>query len=242
MPQVAASPRLLCFGLALLCGCSNAKQDARIATLEAKLAETTRIAEETNHAFNTYILEEENEKRRAEREKYCKAPEIIGFMDQIQSGLPSACNPIALSTTLTFLDKIPTICAHLDPKVGWSSLLKTRIGQIRKELSPDKLHASTRILLMVKPADDTEPSRDLALTLARQLKEQVVLKALPQPPPAKPGVPKPHEYQIMGPYLLPCELSEDIGQLYKKPYFRPIPGEPKLGKPDVAIFVVVSPC
>ena len=56
------------------------------------------------------------------------------------------------------------------------------------------------------------------------------------------GVPLPREVPIMGPHLLPCELSQDIGQLYKKPYFRPIPGEPKPGKPDVVIFVVISPC
>jgi hypothetical protein len=228
--------------------CWTAKQEARVAAQEAKLTEVARTAEETNHTLSTLIIELENRERNASREKYCKDPRITEFMDGVQAGLQSACSPIGMASTLNFLDKIPTACAHLDPDKGIYGLLRTRVGQIRKNLEPDKLHASTRILIMAKPAEETEAGRALAKDLAKQIIDDIVKKALPSPlatpapPAAKDAAPPARAIPILGPYLLPCELAHDMGQLYKKPYYRPIEGEPKIGKPGVVVFVVVSPC
>jgi hypothetical protein len=249
MFQVGRLPRWLALSavsLAALCSsCFTSKQEARITALEVNQARMAQATEELSHTLSTLIIDLENERRRASREKYCKEPKIIEFMDEVEAGLQSACTPIAMTTTLNFLDKIPTACAHLDPNEGAHNLLHTRVGQIRKNLEPDNIHPSTRILVMAKPAEDTADGRALAKELATKVIEDIVKKALPPPPaapPAKEGSARPHEIPILGPYLLPCELSHNMGLLYKKPYYRPIEGEPKIGKPDVAVFVVVSPC
>jgi hypothetical protein len=200
--------------------------------------------EETNHTLSTLIIELENRERNAAREKYCKDTRITNFMDAVQAGLESACSPISMASATNFLDKVPTAFAHIDPRRGLGGLLRTRIGQIRDNMAPEKLHASTRILVMAKPADDSEAGRTLARNLASQLISDVIKKALPQPPQGvvPKDAPKHREVPVLGPYLLPCELSQNIGQLYKKPYYRPIEGEPKIGQPDVFIFIFVSPC
>lgn len=250
------------FVLSTLClagfdaGCWTAAQEARVAALEQHQAETQQTAIAASHGVAMLNNDLDNAARDAARQQHCKEPEIIEFMDSVQEGIGNACSPISLAKSLNFLAKIPVATMHLYPDKGMQSLLRTRIGQIRQILARDKLYPSTRILVMVKPAEDTEAGRTFAKGLAQQVIEDYVKPELPQGPvvatagsvrgtkPPDRLLPGPEK--IMGPYLLPCtvaeDMSKDLSRLYNKPYFRPIHGEPKNGKPAVVIFVVVSPC
>ena len=232
---------MLCMA-ALLGGCT-AKLEARVAALEEQQQRVQQIADEARDKAASLEIELENESRRASREKYCQSGKIAQFMEEIQAGLPDACTPIRLADALNFMYKLPAAITHLDPS-GPLTLRKARLGQIRYILDPEKLHPSTRLLVLAKPQEDTPAARNHALELGRQLISDVLRKELPPPRPLRPkesAVP-PREVPILGPYLLPCELSSSIEVLYKKAFYHSISGEPPLGKPAVVLFVFVSDC
>lgn len=232
--------------LAPLPACFTARQEARLTTLEEQGKHQTAAIDEIGGQLSTLTADLVNKDRIDAREKYCKSAKITEFLDQVQAGLQSACTPISMANSLTILDKLPTAIAHLDPQAGLKSLRRTRIGQIRNILAPENIHASTRILVMARPFEDTEAGRGRALTLAKEIIDQIVKKELPQSPPQPPGAPAPIITQrpvpILPPYLLPCELSQNIEALYKKTFYRPLSNESQIGKPDVMIFLFVSPC
>jgi hypothetical protein len=243
MWQVASYPLcLLCLG-GLLGGCFT-ELKARQAATEEQARRAQQIAEEALDRAATLETTWENEKRRADRERYCKSDQIADFMAAIQEGLSDSCTPIRMAEGLNILYTLPTAVTHQDPTTGSLVLRKARLGQIRYILDPDKLHSSTRLLLMAKPAFDTPAGRERALELARRLKTDVLKKELPQlrPPGAKDAAIQTHEIPILGPYLLPCELAHNIEVLYKKAFFHPISGEPSLGKPAIVLFLIVSDC
>lgn len=238
----------LSFGLWMLAaaGCVDSKVLQRITTLEESNKKSQQTLDETNSALSSLISEFENDRRRASREKYCKSPEVTQFMTDLQDGIPDTCNADSMSNALTFMRQLPCGIAHLQPEAGLSSLKTTRLGQIRGILEADKLHAaSTRLVVMAKPAEDTEAGRKRAKDLANEFVSEVVRKALP-PPRTTAGkssaIKTLAEIPVMGPYLLPCQLRQNISELYKKAFFRPISGEPSLGKPAVVLFVFVSDC
>ncbi len=251
MRQIAALPKHVIgclLGIALLpSSCFTAKQEARLEAIEAKQRADGETVEETNHRLSTLISELENARRNDSRDKYCKDVRITDFLDAVQSGLSDACTPVSMATSLNFADKVPTAVAYIEPTTGINSLRQTRIGQIRDVLEADKLHEFTRILVLAKPHQDTEAGRALARELANKVIDDIIKKALPPPPQLGPKDPiiKARKIPILGPHLLPCELSHNIDQLYKrdnKGLFRPIKGEPKIGNPSVMIFVFVSAC
>jgi hypothetical protein len=235
-------------GLALLSSsCSTAKQETRLAAVETRQQAQGEQIEELNDRVSTLISELENTRRHDAREKYCKDPRITDFLDAVEGGLSDSCTPVAMTTSLNFADKVPTAIAYFEPTTGFKSLRQTRIGQIRDNLEPDKLHESTRVLVLAKPEEDTKSGRALALELANQVIENIVKQALPAPSQSGPkeSMLKARKPPILGPYLLPCELAHNMNELYKrdkKGLFRPIKGEPKIGSPSVMIFVFVSPC
>jgi hypothetical protein len=248
MPKIAALAACA-LALALVPACFTAKQEVRLATLEEQGKRTAAALDELGGQLSTLIAELANKERIEAREKYCKSAKITEFLDEVQAGLQSACSPISMASSLPILDKLPTAIAHLDPQAGLKSLRRTRIGQIRNILGPENIHASTRILVMARPLEDTEAGRGRALALAKEIINEIVkkeLKDLPKPPPRPPGAPAPgltqREVPILPPYLLPCELSQNIETLYRKALYRPLPNEPQIGKPDVMIFLFVSAC
>jgi hypothetical protein len=261
MQKIALRAIVLTGITGLLPSCFTAMQEARVVALEAQTKELAHALEQTSHELSSLTIELENKERQASRAQHCKDPSITEFMDGIQGGMSSACTPISLAKTLNFLDKIPTAVVHLRPGSGVNDLLKTRIGQIRRMLDVGKEQAGTRVLVMVKPVEDTEAGRAYAQEVAEKVTEHIVRKELvPAVPHAsalgssgaaptgasgRDGVRagmRPREVPVLGPFLLPCELADDMSRLYRKPYFRPIDGEPKQGKPALVIFVVVSPC
>jgi len=149
-----------------------------------------------------------------------------------------------MNKALDFLNKVPAAIIHLQPLAGLSSLRAVRLGQILTVLDPEYIHYSTRLLVLAKPSEDTEEGRVRALELGRQLIEGTLRKQLPAPHPLGPkdSILKARQVPILGPFLLPCQLRGDISELYKKSYYRPFKGEPKMGTPAVVLFVFVSDC
>lgn len=243
-PQIAVfSLFVLCF-LASIGGCGSPKMEAKVAVLEQTLSQTKREMDELTVTVSDLVSDLENDRRRAAREKYCQNSQIAQFMSDLQEGLPDTCTADSMNNALTFMRKLPCGIAHLKPEAGLLSLRPTRVGQIRGILDPERLHSSTRLVVMAKPAEDTEAGRTRAMELAKQLVAQVLRKELPPPHPPRPkdSILKPREVPILGPYLLPCQLRDDVTELYKKVFFRPIQGEPALGKPAVVLFIFVSDC
>lgn len=244
MSKIASVAACL-LGLASLSSCFTAKDKARLTALEAAVKHNTAATDEIGSQLSTLIADLVNRDRLDARDRHCKSAKITEFMDQVQAGLPSACNPISMATSLTVLDKLPTAIAHLDPQAGVKSLRRTRVGQIRNILAPENIHASTRILVMARPLEDTEAGRERAKSIARAIINQIIVAELPKPPHGQPSAPASvlaREVPILGPHLLPCELSQNIEQLYKKSFYRPLSNEPQIGKPDVMVFIFVSPC
>ena len=70
-----------------------------------------------------------------------------------------------------------------------------RLGQLRELIEPQKLHPSTRLIVMIQPAAENSESERAALQLGQALIPVLRNEA--------------HEstLNILGPYVLPCRLK-----------------------------------
>src|SRR5579871_4111807 len=139
MRQVTSVPLCMLCLVGVLSGCFT-ELKTRQATTEEQARRAQQAADEALDRVATLETAWENEKRRSDREKYCKSDRIADFMATIQEGLSDSCTPIRMAEGLNILYTLPTAVTHQDPTTGPLVLRKARLGQIRYILDPEKLH------------------------------------------------------------------------------------------------------
>jgi hypothetical protein len=257
------------FVAALLFGCASGKQDARQTAVEQTLAKQGQDIETLTKMMADHIAQERDRQIQAERDRWCKDPQISQFVTNLEQSIEGTCTAEEANQALGAMRKLPCMVAHQNPKEDLN-LRPIRLGRLRRLLDTQNLHRSTRVVILVKPAEDTEKGRERAKELAHALKYNIVLKTLsqsrlaaadraPAPPTQATALSgrssrgaalattdiasqEPKEVPISGPFLLPCNLRKDLSQLYNDAHFFPISGEPTLGKPAVVLFVYISDC
>lgn len=240
MQQVALQMLLMC-GLGLLASCF----EGRVKALE----EQDRVREaqltEAKIALDRVSRQHENDMRTLATETYCKSGKVATFLIELKNGNPETCSTAGVANALFFMKSQAYSIVYLEPRIGIASMRPARRGQIRELVESEKIHVSSRLVVLVQPQEETEAGQRRALELGREFAVEVLRKELPPPRESKPTDPpgtSAREVPILGPYLLPCKLRGEVLKQYTRAIDHAIPGEPSEGKPAVRVWVFKTDC
>ncbi len=158
--------------------------------------------------------------------------EINEFLGSVQANVPEVCTEINMQNAMTFLRTQPYANAFFRPGESLDAMHIARQEYLIDLLAPKFLHPSTRLLILVQPAEETEAARAAALQLGEKFKAMLKAKFSPQINVA----------QQIGPHLLPCRLRREVQRLFNSVFDNTLPGEPKEGDPRIRIWLFVSDC
>lgn len=172
----------------------------------------------------------DNDKRERASEKWCKDTKVLEFVKELQLALPGTCTGASLQSSLLFMKTQAYAISNLRPSERIKDLHPGRLGQLRELIEPQKLHPSTRLIVMIQPAAETSESERSALQVGQALIPVLRNEA--------------HEsaLNILGPYVLPCRLKGVPKRLYNRPEDAPLPNEPGEGMARVRIWVFRTDC
>lgn len=181
----------------------------------------------------------ENVERALWSDKYCENPknvrykgQISEFLGQVQAHVPGICTTESLQAALIYLNNEPYMVAIFRPNGLVKDIHLSRLGYLKTKLfAPKYIHPSTRLLVVVQPAEETEASQRQALKMGEDYVQLLNKKFFLE------GGPR-----ILGPHLLPCRLTSDISRIYKGDMDSPLPTEPRDGTPQVRIWTFRSDC
>lgn len=224
--------------------------------LSGCLGERVRILEERDRAREVQLAEakitldrisrqHENDMRTLSSETYCKSGKVAAFVTELKNGNPEVCSTASVANALFFMKSQAYGIVYMEPRIGIASMRPARRGQISELVEPEKIHASSRLVVLVQPQQETEEGQRRALELGREFVVEVLRKALPPPREPRPSDPpgtSAREVPILGPFLLPCKLRGEVLKQYTRAIDHPIPGEPSEGKPTVRVWVFKTDC
>ena len=172
----------------------------------------------------------DNERRERASEKWCKDAKVLEFVKELQSALPGTCTGASLQSSLLFMKTQAYAISNLRPGERIKDLHPGRLGQLRELIEPQKLHPSTRLIVMIQPAAENSESERAALQLGQALIPVLRNEA--------------HEstLNILGPYVLPCRLKGVPKRLYNRPEDAPLPNEPTESMARTRIWVFRTDC
>lgn len=212
--------------LANLPGCGALPRDEWV----AREAQHKKDHDRLETAFRDLETRFDNNRREMAVEKWCKDSKVLEFVGVLQAAIPGTCTAASVQSSLVFMKTQPYAISNLRRGERIKDLHPGRLGQLRELMEPQKLHASTRFIIMVQPSDDGSVAQAEAIQLGRALNP--VLKSEAQ----NTNLP------ILGPYLLPCRLSGVPKRLYNRQEDAPLPNEPTEGMPRVRIWVFRTDC
>lgn len=180
-----------------------------------------------------------NELDRLKREKWserlCKggklSSQIAEFLTQVQAQIPHACTPLTMQSALMFLKTQPYAVAYLAPQKPMKSMEPMRREVLLDFLAPETLHPSTRILVLVQPADESHDGEDDALRLGSEFADFITQKVY-----ATIKIP------VLGPHLLPCQLRPEVKKLFRSTMDERLRKEPQESQPGMRVLVFKSDC
>lgn len=168
-------------------------------------------------------------------ERLCKntryAARIADFINQVQAATPEVCTASSLENALIFLRTQPYASAFLDPKEGLAGMHIARREQLIDLFAEKEVHASTRVLILVQPADESTAAAKAALRMGEQYRDLIRGQIAPK-----------RELRMLGPYLLPCRVRQEILRVFNGPLDRPLATEPKGEAPRVRVWAFKSDC
>lgn len=180
----------------------------------------------------------ENDRRQRFSDKYCKDNTVARFMEALRTSPMNACAEVELDNALNFMHTQRWVFAWMRPHEGIAGLHPTRAGGILRNLRPEMVHASTRVLVMVQPHEESLEAMERARRLGDAVRDKVK-ELLPEAL---------RQTQVMPTYFLPCTLVRSRGKLkrYKDadgtPYNESLPGEPGKKEPRVAVWIFFTDC
>lgn len=216
-------------------GCVSAKVEWELAMIRKVLMTQQERQEHLTQEVARLQGEAETTKRVQWSEKLCKAgklgPQISQFIDQVQSQLPNACTAVAMEGAMAFLRTQPYAISYYFPKQPAKEMQMSREEQLIDLLSPQALHPSTRILVMVQPADDSRADEEDAMRLGRELVEKI-----------RAGLPIGQQRALLGPHPLPCRVRPETEKLFRNAMDGRQSHEPKDNVPSIRAFVFRTDC
>lgn len=165
------------FVAALLASCASAKQEARLTAVERTVSKQGQDIETLTKMLTDYIGQERDRQVQAERDRWCKDPQISQFVTNLEQSIEGTCTAEEANQALLSMRKLPCMVAHLSSNEELK-LRPIRLGRLRRLLDAENTHRSTRVVILVKPAEDTEKGRERAKELGNALKKNVLLEIL----------------------------------------------------------------
>lgn len=235
---------LLGFGLWALSGCiSRAELDV--------IKEETKALRQENAELRIAVQRVANQAEIMDRQwysdKFCRsdkpekgdkgeknfrfAAKISEFIGEVEATVPEACTEVNLENSMTFMRTQAYANAFFRPTESVEAMHVARREYLLDLLAPKRIHPSTRLLVLVQPAEETEGSRRAAVQLGEQFKEMLRTKIAPQ-----------RELRILGPHLLPCRMRKEIHRIFSGPMDVTLPNEPKEGTPRVRVWLFLTDC
>lgn len=159
------------------------------------------------------------------------AAKIAEFIGEVEATVPEACTEVNLENSMTFMRTQAYANAFFRPTESVEAMHVARREYLLDLLAPKRIHPSTRLLVLVQPAEETETSRRAAVQLGEQFREMLRTKIAPQ-----------RELRILGPHLLPCRMRKEIYRIFSGPMDVTLPNEPKEGTPRVRIWLFLTDC
>lgn len=214
-----------------LCSCVPDSVRDEIAVLKRKQEESRREIEGLKHEQQVLFSYVENESRAMWTQQLCKSGKIAEFISEVQAGLPGACTAGSLETALFFLNGLPEATASFRPGQNVSKLPLSREGQLKNLIDPHDVHPSTKLLVLVQPAQETEEAH--AEALATGTKYIGIVRSM---------VPSETKLRLLGPHLLPCRLRGEVIKRFQGPMDKPVPGEPPERAPRIRVWAFRVDC
>ena len=190
-----------------------------------QMQEMQRKIEALEHAMAILATYVENESRAMWTHQLCKSGKIAEFISELQAGGPGICTAGSLETAMIFLNNLPEATASFYPRQVDIKLPMSREGQLRNLIDAQYVHASTKILIMVQPFEETDAAHTEALAVGNSY--IAIMKSL---------VGKETKLKVLGPYLLPCRLRGEVIKRFQGPMDKPVPGEPTERAPRTRVW------
>lgn len=226
--------------LALVCatqvggGCA-ASLRAELSALRAQQRAAEKESQDQALLIQKLASQIERLDRELWSERLCKntryAARIADFINQVQAATPEVCTASSLENALIFLRTQPYASAFLDPKEGLEGMHIARGEQLIDLFAEKEVHASTRVLILVQPADETTAAAQAALKMGEQYRDLIRRQIAPK-----------RELRMLGPYLLPCRVRQEILRVFNGPLDRPLATEPKGAAPRIRVWAFKSDC
>ena len=223
------------FALVLWVGCVPVQLVNKINALEERNRALEQRYTENTIAVQRLAAQLETLDRSIWSEKLCKSSkystQIAEFIGQVQAAVPEVCNVTSLENSLIFLRTQAYANAFFRPTERVSAMHIARREYLLDLLAPRNIHPSTRLLVLVQPAEETSAASQAALALGENfitmIREEIA----------------PHQaLRILGPHLLPCRVRKEIQRIFNGPMDATIATEPKDGTPRIRIWVFLTNC
>jgi hypothetical protein len=159
------------------------------------------------------------------------ATQINEFLNSVQASVPEACTEENTMEAMTFIHTQPYATHIFRPTETMEAMHVARQEYLRDLLTTQHVHPSTRLLILVQPAEENPEARAAAINLGTQFKELIKKQYLQQP-----------DVPILGPHLLPCRLRKEVLNHFNGPMDVTLPREPKEGQPRIRIWLFISNC
>lgn len=179
----------------------------------------------------------ENLERTWWSEKLCKNPKnpefpkrVGEFMNEVQTASAGTCSQGSLENALFFMNTQAYSNCYLRPSDHIDAMHVARKGHLLSLLDPKYIYPSTRLLVLVQPADESDAAREKA----KQLGEEYIglmRRLAPE-----------RMLRILGPHLLPCRLRGEVSRRFHSPMDVTLPDEPLEGTPRIRIWAFRTDC
>jgi len=159
------------------------------------------------------------------------AARINEFITQVQASVPSACTEVNMESSMNFMHTQAYANTFYSPGQSADVMHPARREYLLDMVDPKRVHPSTRFLVLVQPAEETEDSRHVAMKLGEEFRDLVKNELAPK-----------RELRLLGPHLLPCRMRKEIQRLFNGPMDVTLPKEPKEGQPRVRVWLLRTDC
>jgi len=156
---------------------------------------------------------------------------INEFIGEVQASIPEACTEVNMENAMNFMHTQAYANIFFAPNQSADVMHPARREYLSDLIAPQRVHPSTRFLILAQPAEETAEGRRVALKLAEDFKVLVQKKIAGK-----------RELRIIGPHLLPCRMRKEVQRLFNGPMDVTLPQEPKEGQPRVRVWLMRTDC
>lgn len=161
----------------------------------------------------------------------CTNREVADFISDCEKGDTVGCSQETVVSAMTFMSTQPYATLYFRPDDPVEDLVQLRRGQISVLTDPQRLHPSTKFLILVQPQSEsrehTKNAHRIGYSLGRMLREKFgVFKTV----------------RIIGPRVLPCKLKQEQARSFMRRWDFPTGTEPTDKEPRIRVWVFRTDC